>query len=43
MVRGGGPVEVTLDDGWKAVAIGMAAQESARKGVAVAEPLRAFG
>jgi myo-inositol 2-dehydrogenase/D-chiro-inositol 1-dehydrogenase len=29
-VRGKGPVEVTLDDGWKAVAMGMAAQASAR-------------
>ena len=29
-VRGRGAVEVTLDDGWKAVAMGMAAQASAR-------------
>ena len=29
-VRGRGPVEVTADDGWKAVAMGMAAQASAR-------------
>jgi myo-inositol 2-dehydrogenase/D-chiro-inositol 1-dehydrogenase len=40
VVRRGGAVEVTLDDGWKAVAMGMAAQESARDGIAVAEPLR---
>ena len=38
-VRGGGAVEVTLDDGWKAVAMGMAAQRSAREGIAVADPL----
>lgn len=38
-VRGGrGAVEVTLDDGWKAVAMGMAAQRSAREGLAVRDP-----
>jgi predicted dehydrogenase len=35
-VRGGGPVEVSLDDGAKAVAIGLAAQKSAASGMAVA-------
>jgi len=35
VVRGEGQVEVTLADGAKAVAIGMAAQESARTGQAV--------
>jgi predicted dehydrogenase len=39
VVRGGGNVEVSLDDGWKAVAMGMAAQRSAREGVAVDDPL----
>ncbi|QPC88022.1 gfo/Idh/MocA family oxidoreductase [Mesorhizobium sp. NBSH29] len=34
-VRGEGPVEVTVDDGIAAVAIGMAAQRSAREGIAV--------
>ena len=34
-VRGEGPVEVTLQDGLAAVAMGMAAQESARTGQAV--------
>src|SRR5690606_28380658 len=38
-VRGGGAVEVSLEDGWKAVAMGMAAQRSAREGIAVADPL----
>ncbi len=38
-VRGEGPVEVSLDDGWKAVAMGMAAQRSAREGIAVDNPL----
>ncbi len=33
--RGQGPVEVTLEDGWRAVAMGMAAQDSARLGQAV--------
>lgn len=37
-VRGRGPVEVTIDDGWKAVAMGMAAQRAARQGTAVTEP-----
>jgi myo-inositol 2-dehydrogenase/D-chiro-inositol 1-dehydrogenase len=41
VVRGAGKVEVSLDDGWKAVAMGMAAQRSAREGVAVADPLDA--
>ena len=35
VVRGEGVVEVTADDGMKAVAIGLAAQESARTGQAV--------
>jgi predicted dehydrogenase len=35
VVRGKGKVEVTLDDGIRAVAIGLAAQESARTGQAV--------
>jgi predicted dehydrogenase len=35
VVRGGGEVEVTLADGAKAIAIGLAAQESARTGQAV--------
>jgi predicted dehydrogenase len=35
VVRGEGEVEVTADDGMKAVAIGLAAQESARTGHAV--------
>jgi predicted dehydrogenase len=34
-VRGDGPVEVTLRDGWWAVAMGMAAQQSAATGRAV--------
>ena len=38
-VRGEGPVEVTLEDGWRAVAMGMAAQRSAREGRAVPNPL----
>ena len=36
VARGGGPVEVSLDDGAKAVAIGLAAQKSAASGMAVA-------
>ena len=35
VIRGEGAVEVTADDGMKAVAIGLAAQESARTGQAV--------
>lgn len=35
VVRGGGDVEVTLADGAKAIAMGLAAQESARTGQAV--------
>jgi len=31
-VRGEGPVEVGLDDGWRATMMGMAAQEAAREG-----------
>jgi myo-inositol 2-dehydrogenase / D-chiro-inositol 1-dehydrogenase len=42
-VRGEGPVEVTLDDGWRAVVMGMAAQVSARDGAAVAGLLEKFG
>lgn len=38
-IRGEGPVEVTADDGWRAVAMGMAAQRSAREGMAIADPL----
>lgn len=38
-LRGESPVEVTLEDGWRAVAMGMAAQRSAREGIAVANPL----
>ncbi len=38
-VRGEGPVEVSADDGWRAVVMGMAAQRSASEGVAVADPL----
>jgi predicted dehydrogenase len=41
VVRGEAKVEVSLDDGWKAVAMGMAAQRSAREGVAVEYPLEA--
>ncbi len=41
VVRGSGTVEVSLDDGWKAVAMGMAAQRSAREGIAVDDPLDA--
>ena len=37
-VRGRGAVEVTVDDGWKAVAMGMAAQRAARTGTAVTDP-----
>jgi len=37
-VRGRGPVEVTIDDGWKAVAMGMAAQRAAIEGTAVNAP-----
>ena len=36
VVRGQGGVEVTISDGAKAVAMGIAAQESARTGQAVA-------
>lgn len=35
LVRRGGKVEVTLEDGMKAVMIGAAAEESARTGMAV--------
>jgi myo-inositol 2-dehydrogenase / D-chiro-inositol 1-dehydrogenase len=42
-VRGEGPVEVTLDDGWRAVVMGMAAQVSARDGAAVTGLLEKFG
>ena len=38
VVRNGGPVEVTLEDGLRAVQMGMAAQESARTGRAVSMP-----
>jgi len=38
-LRSEGPVEVTADDGWRAVVMGMAAQRSARNGVAIADPL----
>lgn len=38
-LRGEGRVEVTLDDGWRAVAMGMAAQRSAREGIAIADPM----
>ncbi|MBO6716422.1 MAG: Gfo/Idh/MocA family oxidoreductase [Rhizobiaceae bacterium] len=41
-VRGEGPVEVTLEAGRKAVAMGMAAQKSAREGVAVTIDPEAF-
>ncbi len=37
-VRGEGPVEVGLDDGWKAAMMGMAAQASAQRGNAVTGP-----
>jgi hypothetical protein len=42
-VRGEGPVEVTTEDGWKAVAMGIASQRSAREGEAVANPFRLRG
>ncbi len=42
-VRGDGPVEVTLDDGWKAVAMGIAAQWSAATGSVIEDPLDAIG
>jgi myo-inositol 2-dehydrogenase / D-chiro-inositol 1-dehydrogenase len=43
-VRGEGQVEVRLDDGWKAVAMGMAAQLSANQSTVVSNPLVAtFG
>lgn len=42
-VRGEGAVEVTLEDGWRAVAMGMAAQRSARDGIAVSDPLALRG
>lgn len=35
-VRGAGPVEVSLEDGWRAVELGFAAQQSARTGQSVA-------
>src|SRR6056297_1938378 len=38
LVRGGGAPEVTLDDGARAVAMGLAAQEAARLGVVVPLP-----
>ena len=38
-LRGEGRVEVTLDDGWRAVAMGMAAQRSAREDIAIADPM----
>lgn len=38
-VRGEGPVEVGLDDGWRATMMGMAAHASAREGRVVTEPL----
>lgn len=41
VVRGEGQVEVTLDDGWKAVAMGMAAQRSSSKGTVIANPFEA--
>ena len=37
-VRGAGPVEVTFRDGWAAVAMGLAAQESAQTGQTVRLP-----
>jgi myo-inositol 2-dehydrogenase/D-chiro-inositol 1-dehydrogenase len=40
-VSGEGPVEVTLDDGWKAVAMGMAAQWSSSKGKVISNPFDA--
>jgi len=36
-VRGEGPVEVTLEDGWRAVAMGVAAQSSATARIAVSD------
>ena len=39
-VRGEGPVEVTLEDGWKAVAMGIAAQASASGDGVIADPFR---
>jgi predicted dehydrogenase len=42
VVRGEGRTEVTLEDGWAAVRIGLAAQESARSGQAVTLDLSEF-
>jgi myo-inositol 2-dehydrogenase/D-chiro-inositol 1-dehydrogenase len=41
-IRGQGPVEVTADDGWRAAVMGMAAQRSAREGMAIADPLTPY-
>ncbi len=40
-VHGEGPIEVTADDGWRAVVMGMVAQRSAREGMAITNPLAA--
>jgi hypothetical protein len=40
-MRGEEQVEVTLDDGWKAVAMGMAAQLSSNQGTVISNPLDA--
>lgn len=42
VVRGDAPVEVTVEDGWKAVAMGMAAQLSSNSAAAIANPFEAI-
>jgi len=42
-IRGEGPVEVTAEDGWKAVAMGIAAQRAAERRTVIENPLETIG